>query len=87
VDGDGQPLWSVALLCLIDGAAFYPTFRKSWGKPREEPLLPYLFGAAGAAVSIAALGRVDFITAAYPAFLAGINVVFVGMLFLRRKRH
>lgn len=82
----GTPLWSVILLCAIDGAAFYPTFRKSWGRPFEEPALPYILWAAGAVASIAALERVSFITAAYPAFLSGINMLFVGMLFLRRKK-
>jgi hypothetical protein len=81
----GTPLWSVLLLCGIDAAAFWPTFRKSWLKPGEEPVLPYIFWAFGALASLAALEAFNLITATYPVFLASINTVFVLMLVLRRS--
>jgi hypothetical protein len=81
----GTPLWSVLLLCVIDGAGFYPTFRKSWHKPHEEPAFPYLLWAFGSLVSIAAIEAYSVTTVAYPAFLSAINTVFVAMLAARRK--
>lgn len=82
----GTPLWSVVLLCAIDASGFYPTFRKSWRKPTEEPAVPYLLWAAGAAISIASIEAYSFTTVAYPAFLAVINVAFVLMITWRKKR-
>lgn len=81
----GTPLWSVVLLCAIDGAGFAPTFRKSWVRPREEPPLPYILWGVGALVSVAAMEVHTLAAVLYPLFLAGINFAFVGMLFCRKN--
>lgn len=80
-----NPLYAVILVSLIDLAAFFPTFRKSWSKPLEESLLTYTICAVTYAMSIVALENFSFTTALYPATLIVANTSFVTMLLIRRK--
>lgn len=80
-----NPLWSVIIISFIDGIAFVPTIRKSWGKPREESLWAYSLGAAGFVSGIFALDNVSLITALYPAVISILNFAFVAFVLLRRR--
>lgn len=80
-----NPLYAVILVSLIDLAAFFPTFRKSWSKPLEESLLTYTICAVTYAMSIVALENFSFTTVLYPATLIVANTSFVTMLLIRRK--
>ncbi len=80
-----DPLWSVILVSTIDVVAFWPTVRKSWNKPHEEVAATFLVGGIGFAFSLLALENSDFVNYCYPAVVMAVNVVFVAMLFWRRK--
>jgi hypothetical protein len=80
-----DPLWAVVIISLIDAAAFYPTFRKSWMKPREEGSVIYFNGAVQFSLSIAALEKITVTTALYPATIAVLNAGLVMMLLWRRR--
>lgn len=80
-----DPLWAVVIISAIDAAAFYPTFRKSWAKPREEGLLVYLLSVPQFLLSIIALERVTVTTALYPATIVTLNAALVAMLLWRRR--
>ena len=67
-------------------AGFWPTFRKSWHRPQDEPDLPYTLWACGSIASIFAIEAYTFANIIYPAFVAVINIAFVALLFLRRKK-
>ena len=81
----GNPLWAIIIVSMIDAAAYYPTFRKSWMKPWEEPALAYFIGMVQFSISLFALERVAFTTALYPAVVAVLNFTMVLLLLWRRK--
>ncbi len=80
-----DPLWSVFLISLIDILGFYPTFRKSWSKPYEEHSVVYTLSGLKHFISLFALTKFTLTTAVYPLVLVVMNVVFVTMLFIRRR--
>lgn len=80
-----NPLWAVLMAMGIEVFACYPTLRKSWGKPHEEVAQTWFLSSCMFAVSVMALERISFVTAAYPAFVALINFMMVVMLLWRRR--
>jgi len=80
-----DPLMAVILASLINGFAFYPTFRKSWMKPGQENLTGYNISSIKIALSIAALTNFTLTTTLFAASALVLNCVFVGMCMLRRR--
>jgi hypothetical protein len=81
-----SPLLSVILITLIDALAFFPTFRKSYFKPNEETASTYALSGLKFLLSVFALTHFSVITAMYPLSIVLMNVLFVGMLIVRRKQ-
>lgn len=79
-----DPLWSMILVCLIDGSAFVPTMRKAWHRPDQENSFMYGFNLPRHVVALAALRDVTLTTALYPAMLLAMNGATYAMLKLRR---
>jgi hypothetical protein len=79
------PLWSVVLLCAINLLSFLPTIRKSWHRPWSETLQMYLMGVFSWGLSIAALERFSVVTLLFPVCVLASNILFVMMLFTRRR--
>jgi hypothetical protein len=80
----GQPLLSIVLVVLVDTLGFIPTFRKSIKKPYQETASTYIINGIKFAISIIALQHYSLLTILYPAFVAFSNMVFVGLLYVRR---
>lgn len=80
------PLLSVIIITIIDALAFFPTFRKSFNKPREETAVTYFLSGLKFLLSIIALDNISVITALYPLSLVLMNWAFVAMLYVRRKQ-
>lgn len=80
-----NPLWSVILISVIDALGFWPTFRKSWGKPHEEVLQSYIVGIIKFCLALLALEHLSWVTGLYTGSLAVMNVAFVMMVLLRRR--
>ena len=80
-----NPLWSVILITVIDALGFYPTIRKSYTNPYEEPAVTYGLSSIKFIFAIFALGNFSVITVLYPASLVLANGLFVVMLWWRRK--
>jgi len=78
-------VFSVSLAAVIDFLSFLPTFRKSYSKPYDEPVLTYFFSFLGFLFSLGALQTYSFVTLFYPSTVVVTNGVFVLFLFLRRK--
>jgi hypothetical protein len=76
---------SVLLAATIDCLGFIPTFRKSYLKPHDEPMLTYFLACFGVLFSIIALQVYNFVTILYPLTLVITNLVFVIFLFIRRR--
>ena len=76
---------SVVLAATIDFFAFLPTFRKSYSKPYDEPVLTYFFSFLGFLFSLGALQIYSFVTLFYPSTVVVTNCVIVLFLLIRRK--
>lgn len=79
-----SPLWSMILITVIDQSGFIPTFRKSWKKPWQEPLITYLMSATKHGCSLLAMSHFSLITSFYPFVLMLMNFSFFAMTGLRR---
>ena len=76
---------SVSLVATIDFLGFLPTFRKSYSKPYDEPVLTYFFSFLSYLFSIGALQTYSFVTSFFLSTLVVTTGVFVLFLLLRRK--
>lgn len=80
------PVWSVALVCIIDTVGYLPTVRKSWNKPLSESALSYGIGALGAFLTLLAIENYAVSTWLYPAVLVASNGSMALFLLNRRTR-
>lgn len=80
------PLWSVILITVIDGAGFYPTFRKSWHAPEQESCLSFALGGFKHVFTILALENYSIITALFPFSLVLTNFMLITMIYYRRRK-
>lgn len=80
-----DPLYSVILISVIDVAAFYPTFRKSWARPHEESLLTYNISSSKMLLSLLALDNFTVTTSLFMIVLISTNMIFVTMCYVRRR--
>lgn len=78
-------LLALILICLIDIFSFYPTWRKSWKKPKEENTSMYSLSSLKSLLSIFALQNPILVNWLYPLFLVLINFSFALYLVWRRK--
>lgn len=79
-----NPLWAVVLATLVDALAYFPTFRKSWYKPREEHFFTYCMDAVKWIFALCALQNYSLVTLLYPCFLLIANTTLVSMIVWRR---
>jgi hypothetical protein len=79
-----NPLWAVVLASAIDGAAYYPTMRKSWHRPQQETYVTYCLDIAKWLFALLALTSYSAVTLIYPLFLLAANSVLVTIILTRR---
>ncbi len=80
-----NPLWAVVLMTAIDLTGFGPTLRKSFARPFEEGLTPFVLMALRNGVVIGALAHHSVTTVLFPA-ATGLACVLVIVLVLLRRR-
>ena len=80
-----NPDWAVVLATLIDALAYYPTYRKSWLRPREENVWIYAIEVPKMSFALAALDRWSLSVALYPAFVLAANFCLALLIALRRR--
>ena len=80
-----DPLSAVIILTVIDVLGFGPTFRKTYIRPHEERISLFAIVGARNLISIAALEHYSLTTVLFPAVLAAICLIFISMVFLRRR--
>jgi len=78
------PLYSVILITLIDGAGFYPTFRKSWHAPEQESVSSFALGGFKHFFTILALENISLITALFPFSLVLTNFSLIALIYVRK---
>ena len=81
----GNPLYAVILVALIDTIAFYPTYRKSWNKPRQENAATFAFFTLGSVMTCLAVENRTLVTMLYPVTLLIMEASVPVMLLWRRK--
>jgi hypothetical protein len=79
------PLLTLLFILLAETLAFYPTFRKSYDRPREEPLACYYLSSLKLALSVGATDNYNFYTLAYPIYFIILYAVYIIMVFYRTK--
>lgn len=80
-----SPLSAVLVVTLVDGIAYYPTFRKSYGKPKEEMALSYAISNLKHITSVFAMTSYTLTTLLYPASMFALNAALIFMLVWRRR--
>lgn len=80
-----DPLGAVIILTVIDVLGFGPTFRKTYIRPHEERITLFAIVAGRNLISIAALENYTLVTVLFPAVLSAICLIFISMVFLRRR--
>jgi len=81
-----QPVLSVILITIVDMFGFVPTIRKSWNRPHEETLITFALSAVKHTFSLVAIVSYSLVTTLYPAYLVLANLVFITLLYSRRKQ-
>lgn len=87
------PLWlvthhrllSVLLVTVIDIVGYYPTIRKSWNKPFNEPALTFGLSALGLFCSVLALRHLSVSNWIYPTACGIAHLTLVSVLLFRRR--
>lgn len=82
----GDPLNAMIIITAVYSFGFYPTFRKSWHKPSQEPVLVYWMTVAKWLTSLVALKSVTVTTVLYPVTALSLNLLFIAMVALRHRR-
>jgi len=80
-----DPLWAVVLLTTIDVIGFGPTVRKAYHFPYSESLLFFGLFTVRNLLVIVALENHSVTTLLFPAAIAAVCVVLMGMIAYRRK--
>lgn len=80
-----NPLWSVIIVTLIDASAYYPTLRKSFSKPDEEPAAPYIISNIKHGFTLLALGSYSLTTTLYFIVMLLMNGLTAAFVLARRK--
>jgi len=80
-----NPLAAVILAVIVDGLAYFPTFRKVYYKPHEETVVYFLLNTVSMILSLFALEAYNATTWLYPVYLVLINSAFISMSLIRRK--
>lgn len=80
-----QPLLSIILVVFIDMMSFLPTILKAWKNPYTETVITYGLSGVKNGLSIYALSTYSLVIVMYPAYALIANLLFVGMLILRKR--
>jgi hypothetical protein len=80
----GDPLYAVLIVSAAEVFAFYPTIRKSWLKPWQEPAIPYMLDVVKYLLSLFAMEHYSLTVMFYPIFVSVVQGGFVAMLRYRR---
>lgn len=80
-----QPVLSIILVAIIDALSFLPTIRKSWNNPETETVSTFILNTTKNVLLLFALESLSFVNILYPVYSIITNVIFVGILLLRRE--
>jgi hypothetical protein len=79
-----DPITAVVMTVVADGVASIPTLIKMWAAPQTETLSSYVAFFFSTFVIVPFIQVWDVPNAAFPLYLLFINIVFIGLLVLRK---
>ena len=77
--------WAIVMVTSIDVLAYFPTFRKSYGKPYEESCVVHVFGLLKWIPALFALDTYSATTMLYQIFMIMADSALVTMIVVRRR--
>ncbi len=80
-----NPVWALVTIICIDILTYYPTIRKSWLKPWDEPPLSYFWAGFRYFLALFAVPDPSFSTLLYPFFLMATDWGFALYILWRRR--
>jgi hypothetical protein len=81
----GNPVLAIIGLIMTDLCSYYPTARKSWDKPWDEPPASYLWASARYFFSIFAIPQATVSNVAYIFFAMVLDAGMSALLYWRRR--
>lgn len=81
-----NPLFSVALSCLIDLFAFIPSFRKSFFRPTEDSALTYYVSGLEYVFSFPSYQVFSVIGLMFPVWITLIDFCYATFILIRKKQ-
>ena len=81
-----NPLAALAIIILIDALTYWPTIRKSFRKPQNEPPISYIFAGTRYFLMLFAIPEPTWQNLVYPFFLMSFDWVFAAYVMIRRKQ-
>jgi hypothetical protein len=79
-----QPKVAVIAISVASVLAFFPTIRKSWAAPYDEPWSKYAVSTVRYLASTLAVKDYMMVTVLYPGLWVGVNAFVVAFLLIRR---
>lgn len=80
-----DPLWTIVLLTIVDVLGFGPTVRKAYHFPYSESLLFFALFTVRNLLVMMALENHSVTTLLFPAAIAAMCILLMGMIVYRRK--
>lgn len=81
-----DPLWAMGLITFIELLGFAPTLRKTWVQPFSESLLFLGLLVLRNLLLIAALAQYSLTTVLFPAAMAAVCLLLMGIMAWRRPK-
>jgi hypothetical protein len=80
------PLYSVILSCVIDLLAFFPSFRKSFHKPKDDSALTFIISGFEYIFSFPSYQIFSFLVLLYPVCVVTLDLSYAVMIIIRRTQ-
>lgn len=81
-----NPLAALSIIILIDALTYWPTIRKSFRKPQNEPPISYIFAGTRYFLMLFAIPEPTWQNLVYPFFLMSFDWIFAAYVIIRRKQ-
>ena len=81
-----NPLAALTIIILIDALTYWPTIRKSFRKPQNEPPISYIFAGTRYFLMLFAIPEPTWQNLVYPFFLMSFDWIFAAYVMIRRKQ-
>lgn len=82
-----SPVVGATIAVLADLVFLWPTLKAAWVQPDTEALYPWVIGAFGEALGIAALGNYSYAASVYSIYVLLGNAAVITALLIQKPKH